>query len=142
MMAVWFRDYNLAEINRLSQGTMLEHLEIEFTEIGADSLTARMPVDHRTHQPAGVLHGGASAALAESLGSVAANLCVDPNRKYCVGMELNINHLRPVKKGWVIGTTTPLHLGRMTQVWEIKIYTEDRKLVAVSRITLAVLDKQ
>ncbi len=141
-MSIWFREYTLDEINRLSKNTMLEHLDIEFTEIGPDYLTARMPVDRRTLQPAGVLHGGASAALAESLGSVAANLCVDPAQKYCVGMELNINHLRPVKAGFVTGTTSPFHLGKMTQVWEIKIHTEEGKLVAVSRITMAVLSKK
>jgi len=120
---------------------MLEHLGIEFTEIGADYLKARMPVDHRTVQAAGLLHGGASVALAESLGSVAATLCVDATRKICVGLEINANHLRSVRSGYVEGIAKPLQIGRRIQVWEIKISNEKNKLVAVSRITLAVVSR-
>jgi 1,4-dihydroxy-2-naphthoyl-CoA hydrolase len=100
-----------------------------------------MPVDHTTRTPAGILHGGASASLAETLGSVAANLCVEPGKKYCVGIEINANHIRPVAGGYVYGITRPLHLGNTTQVWEIRISGEEGKLVCISRLTLAVLEK-
>ena len=101
-----------------------------------------MPVDHRTIQPAGILHGGASVTLAETLGSVAANLCIDPTEKICVGMEINANHVKTVSAGRVIGTVKPVHLGTSTQIWEIHIRDEQGKLICISRITLAVLDKQ
>ncbi len=121
--------------------TMVGHLGIEFTEYGDDFLRARMPVDQRTHQPYGLLHGGASVALAETLGSVGAALCVDPARFAVVGLEINANHVRGVKSGWVIGTARPLHRGRTTHVWEIRITDEQDKLVCVSRFTAAILDK-
>ncbi|NJM25734.1 MAG: hotdog fold thioesterase [Bacteroidia bacterium] len=120
---------------------MAEHLGIEITQIGEQSMEARMPVDHRTHQPLGLLHGGASVALAETLGSLAATCCVDRSKQYCVGLEINANHLRSAKSGYVYGTTSPIHIGKRTQVWEIRITDEQKKLVCVSRITLAVLDK-
>jgi 1,4-dihydroxy-2-naphthoyl-CoA hydrolase len=130
----------LAELNQSSRNTLAEHLGIEFVELGADCLTARMPVDRRTHQPAGILHGGASVALAETVGSVAAGLCLDPNKKRIVGLEINANHVRPVRSGWVTGLARPLHLGRRTQVWEIRIHNEEDRLVCVSRLTVAVTD--
>jgi 1,4-dihydroxy-2-naphthoyl-CoA hydrolase len=138
-MPIWQIQPTLEILHQLSTGTMVEHLGIEFTEIGDDFIKARMPVDQRTIQPAGLLHGGASVTLAETLGSVAANFCVNPLEKVCVGLEINANHIRSVRQGFVIGVVQPLHLGGRTQVWEIKIYTEDEKLVCVSRITLAVL---
>ncbi|WP_298036412.1 hotdog fold thioesterase [uncultured Desulfuromonas sp.] len=138
-MSIWYRDYSLDELRIMSEGNMLEHLAIEFTEIGEDCLTARMPVDRRTKQPAGLLHGGASVVLAETLGSVAANLCIDPEEKYCVGQEVNANHLRPVSSGFVTGVARPLQIGRSAQVWEIRIHDERDKLVCVSRLTMAVL---
>ncbi len=119
---------------------MLDHLGIEFLEIGDDYLKARMPVDRRTTQPFGILHGGASAALAETLGSVAANLCVDRNKKMCVGLEINANHISPVNKGFVYGVARPIHIGGSTQVWEIRIQNERDMLVCIARLTLAVLD--
>ncbi|SDL06814.1 1,4-dihydroxy-2-naphthoyl-CoA hydrolase [Catalinimonas alkaloidigena] len=128
-------------MQELGRNTLAEHLGIEFVEIGPDFLTARMPVDHRTHQPFGLLHGGASVALAETLGSVAAALTTDPKRQACVGLEINANHIRGVKSGWVYGTTRPLHIGRSTQVWEIRIQDEQERLICVSRITIAVLEK-
>jgi uncharacterized protein (TIGR00369 family) len=121
---------------------MVDHLGIEFLEVGDDYVKARMPVDRRTVQPFGLLHGGASVALAETLGSVAANLCVDRDKKMCVGLEINANHLRPVTNGFVYGVARPVHIGDATQVWEIRILNEQDKLVCISRLTLATLDKQ
>ncbi len=121
---------------------MVEHLGIEFTEIGADYLCGKMPVDHRTHQPMGLLHGGASVALAETLASIGAAMQVDLTKKACVGLEINANHLRSVQSGWVWGRAQALHIGRSTQVWETKITTEAGDLVCVSRMTVAVIDKK
>ena len=129
-------------LNRLSKNTLAEHIGIEFTSAGDDYIEAKMPVDSRTHQPFGLLHGGASVALAETLGSVAATCCVDQARQFCVGLEINANHIRGIKSGYVKGTTRPVHVGKKTQVWEIRIVNEKDELVCVSRITLAVLDKK
>jgi 1,4-dihydroxy-2-naphthoyl-CoA hydrolase len=126
----------LDDLNRLREGCAVSHLGIEFTELGTDFLRGRMPVDARTKQPYGLLHGGASAVLAETLGSVAAGLCIDAGQ--AVGIEINCNHLRGVTEGWVTGTARPLHVGRSTQVWDIRIEDERGKLVCVSRLTLAV----
>ncbi|EMR02935.1 hotdog fold thioesterase [Cesiribacter andamanensis] len=128
-------------LNRMSRNTMMEHLGIEYTEVGADFISARMPVDARTHQPFGLLHGGASVVLAETLGSVAANHCLDGQKQYAVGLDINANHIRSMRSGWVLGTTRPLHIGGKTQVWEIRITSEEGALVCISRITMAVLDK-
>ncbi len=119
---------------------MVEHLGIIITAIGDNYIEARMPVDKRTHQPMGLLHGGASVALAESLGSFGAFLCVNPEEKSCVGLEINANHIRSVREGFVIGRATPKHIGKTTQVWEITVSTEEGKLVCVSRLTVQVLD--
>jgi 1,4-dihydroxy-2-naphthoyl-CoA hydrolase len=121
---------------------MVDHLAIEFTEIGEDYLSAKMPVDRRTQQPLGLLHGGASVALAETLGSVAATCCVDLKAQYCVGLEINANHIKGVKSGYVFGTTRPIHIGKRTHIWEIRITTEQNELVCVSRITMAVIDRK
>jgi len=128
------------QINQFSKNTMVDHLGIEVTEIGEDFIKARMPVDQRTHQPFGLLHGGASVALAETLGSIAASFSVDPSKQYCVGLDINANHVKAVRSGFVYGITKPLHIGRTTQVWEIRITNEEDKLVCISRITLAVMD--
>lgn len=136
---IWFQPISLAQILPLCEKTAISHMGIELLEIGPDFVAARMPVDHRTFQPMGLLHGGASVLLAETLGSLAAGLCVDPQRYYCVGLEINANHIRGVRSGWVMGTAKPLHLGRSTQVWEIRITDENDKLVCVSRLTMAVL---
>jgi 1,4-dihydroxy-2-naphthoyl-CoA hydrolase len=140
---IWSRDYTLEELNALIVGNMSGHLGMEFTEIGPDFLRARMPVDERTRQPVGLLHGGASVALAETLGSVAANLARNREGSMgdCVGLEINANHLRPVRSGWVIGETRPLHLGRTTQVWEIRITDENDRLTCISRLTIAVVER-
>jgi 1,4-dihydroxy-2-naphthoyl-CoA hydrolase len=132
----------LEELNRFSRNTLAEHLGIEITAIGEDSLEAKMPVDHRTHQPMGLLHGGASVALAETLGSIAAYCTLDNAIKTCVGLEINANHIKAVKSGFVTGIARPVHVGQRTQVWEIKITNEQKELVCVSRITMAVIDKR
>lgn len=121
---------------------MVEHIGITISELGDDFLSGTMPVDHRTVQPMSILHGGASVALAETLGSLAANLVVDPQKNYCVGLDINANHIRAAKGGFVKGVARPLHLGSSTQVWSIEITNEDGKLVCVSRLTMAVLDKR
>jgi len=140
-MTIWKTQTTVEQIQERSRNTLVEHLGMEFTEIGDDYLEARMPVDSRTKQPAGLLHGGASAALAETLGSIAAGLCVDREKKTIVGLEINANHIRPVRAGWVTGVAKPIHVGSTTQVWEIKIYNELDKLVCVSRLTVANIDK-
>ena len=129
-------------LNKMSANTMVQHLGIEFTAIGNDFIEARMPVDHRTHQPLGLLHGGASVTLAETLGSVAATCCVDMTKQYCVGLDINANHIKSVKTGYVTGITRPIHVGKRTQVWEIKITNDQNELVCISRITMAVIDKR
>jgi 1,4-dihydroxy-2-naphthoyl-CoA hydrolase len=132
---------SIEELNSNGKNTIGSLIGIEFTEIGEDYLCAKMPVDHRTHQPFGILHGGASVVLAETLGSVAGNLSVDAATYHCVGLDINANHIRSVRQGWVYGKTTPLHIGKTTQVWEIKIVDERDKLVCISRLTLAVVKK-
>lgn len=132
---------SLDALNALSEGTAMQPLGIAFTEIGADYLRATMPVDARTKQPYGLLHGGASVLLAETLGSTAGNLCV-PADRVCVGIEINANHLRAVRDGVVTGTARPLHVGRATHVWEIRIEDARGRLVCVSRITLAVVPRE
>jgi 1,4-dihydroxy-2-naphthoyl-CoA hydrolase len=128
-------------LSSLNPQTINTQLGIEFTEIGDDYIIAKMPVDFRTHQPFGILHGGASVVLAESLGSVASLLCLKkPESQRAVGVEINANHIRSVKKGWVYGRVTPLHVGRTTHVWDIKITNDEGKLVCVSRLTVAVIE--
>ena len=125
-----------------ARNTLAEHLGIRVTEIGPDYLRATMPVNPHTHQPQGILHGGASVALAETVGSLAANLCVDFTKYVCVGQEINANHLRPVASGLVTGTARPYHVGGRSQVWGIEIRDENDKLVCVSRITMAVVERK
>jgi 1,4-dihydroxy-2-naphthoyl-CoA hydrolase len=141
---IWKQDYTLADLNALCVGNMGGHLGIEFIEIGPNFVRARMPVDERTRQPIGLLHGGASVALAETLGSVAANLVKNRAGSMggCVGLEINANHLRPVRSGWVFGETRPLRLGQTTQVWEIRITDKRDRLVCISRLTIAVLGSE
>jgi 1,4-dihydroxy-2-naphthoyl-CoA hydrolase len=141
-MGIFKNGVTAESLNAFSKGTMGDHLGIRFTAVGEDFLQATMPVENRTHQPMGLLHGGASVALAETLGSVAATLCVDETRQFCVGLEINANHLRSVRTGLVTGTTKPLHIGKKTHVWEIRIVNEDSEMVCISRITVAVLDKK
>jgi 1,4-dihydroxy-2-naphthoyl-CoA hydrolase len=136
---IWRGNPDLDLANEMSAGCAIGHLGIEFTELGADHLSARMPVDSRTQQPLGILHGGASVLLAETLVSWAATFAAEPG-KACVGMEINANHLRPVSSGWVTGTARPITLGRRSQVWEVRIVDDNGKLVCISRCTIAVLD--
>lgn len=138
-MTVWKQPVDIDRLNHLSNETLIQTLGIRFIEAGDDWLRASMPVDARTHQPYGLLHGGASVALAETLGSSAAMLTLDPARDRAVGLEINANHVRGVRAGTVIGTTRPLHLGRSTQVWQIEIENEQGQLVCTSRITVAVI---
>jgi len=140
-MSIWSVQSTLEGLNGFFRNTMVEHIGIEFLEIGDDYIKARMPVDHRTVQPMGLLHGGASVALAETLGSVAAYLCVGASQKVCVGLDVNANHVRSVTGGFVYGVVRPIHIGGSTQVWEIRITSEQDELVCISRITMAVLDK-
>lgn len=138
---IWFTEFSPAKLNSLPKNHMGGFLDIQFTEVGEDSLTATMPVDERTHQPAGILHGGASVVLAETLGSVASYMCIDPEKYVAVGLEVNANHLRPVKSGLVTGICKALHIGAKTHVWEIKIYSDKGKMNCVSRLTVAVINK-
>jgi len=139
-MSIWFEPgLTSAQLQPLSDNTMGQHLGIEFTEVGEDFLKGRMPVDHRTRQPYGLLHGGASVALAETLGSVASAFVVDRRQYNAVGLEINANHLRGVREGFVAGIARPLHLGKTTHVWDIRIYDEKEKLVCVSRLTVAII---
>ena len=142
-MNIWFKkDVSIADFEHLGKDTLVEHLEIKFTEIGNNFLKASMPVDHRTHQPYGLLHGGASVALAETLGSMASALVIDKEKFICVGIEINANHIRSMRSGLVIGTCTPLHLGSATHVWDIRILDENNKLICISRLTVAILKKK
>lgn len=137
-MKIWQREISLAVITARNHNTMSAYLGITFIELGDDYLVARMPIDHRLLQPMGIMHGGASCVLAETVGSVAANFCV-PEGLYCVGLDINTNHLRPVKSGHVLATARPFHLGQRTQVWGIEATNEAGKRVAINRLTMAVL---
>jgi len=138
---IFTKNLSLDFLNKLANDTMTSHIGIEFTEVGEDYISATMPVDDRTKQSYGMLHGGANVVLAETLGSVAANFTVDTDRQYCVGLDINANHLKSVKDGFVKGTARPIHIGKKTQVWEIKITNSDEQLTCISRLTMAVLDR-
>ena len=142
MSSVWFKPFTLCEVQRnyLPGGDLSEHLDIRITEVGPDFLRGTMPVDARTRQPFGLLHGGASVALAETLGSVAANMCIDMSRFHAVGQEISASHVRPARSGRVTGTARPAHVGRRTQVWDIRIEDEAGRLTCVSRLTMAVIE--
>jgi 1,4-dihydroxy-2-naphthoyl-CoA hydrolase len=139
-MGIWFTLATPEQLNQLGADTLVSHIDIVFHEVGEDYITASMPVDARTVQPARILHGGASVVLAETLGSVAANLCVDPARKICVGMEINANHVTAARSGRVTGTVRPVHIGSSTHIWQTRIHDDQNRLVCISRLTLAVLD--
>ncbi|MBH2034040.1 MAG: hotdog fold thioesterase [Pseudomonadales bacterium] len=138
-MSIWLQQPELTALNALSKNTIVELLDIRFEAFDDDSLTASMVVDPRTHQPYGLLHGGASVVLAETLGSTASYLCIDSTQFYCVGLEINANHLRGLRSGRVTAVARPLHLGRTTQVWDIRLSGDDGKLSCVSRLTMAVV---
>ena len=139
---IWRVQATPEQLRERSRNTLAEWLDIRVTEIGPDYLRATMPVNSHTHQPQGILHGGASVALAETIGSLAANLCVDVTKYVCVGQEINANHLRPASSGLVTGTARPYHVGGRSHVWGIEIRDENDKLVCVSRITMAVVERK
>lgn len=139
-MSIWFnKTLTVDQLNALNHQNMAQHVGIVWSQVGDDYLQATMPVDDRTRQPYGLLHGGASCVLAETIGSVASAMVVDTAKFYCVGLEINANHVRSAREGFVTGIAKPLHLGRQTHVWDIKIYDQQEKLVCVSRLTVAVL---
>jgi len=141
-MSIWFnKEMGDPGLIPLGPGTMGEYLGMEWVAIGDDYLKMRMPVDHRTIQPYGLLHGGASCALAETIGSLASHFVIDPEKFICVGLEINANHVRSARKGFVTATCTPLHIGATTHVWDIKIHGEREKLICISRLTVAILKK-
>jgi len=140
---IWLdKGMSISKLKPPGSDTMAQHLAIEWIEMGDDYIKARMPVDHRTRQPYGFLHGGASCALAETVGSVASYLVIDHNLFYCVGLEINANHMRTVTEGYVIATAVPLHLGRSTHVWDIKIIDESDRLICASRLTVAIVPRK
>jgi 1,4-dihydroxy-2-naphthoyl-CoA hydrolase len=141
-MTIWKSPRSVEQLNAARGGTLIEHLGIEFTEIGEDFIRATMPVDGRTRQPFGLLHGGASVALAETLGSMGAAMCVDSPEYDCVGQEINANHVRAARSGIVTGTARPLHVGGRSQIWMIDIVNEAGKLVCTSRLTMAILRRE
>ena len=143
MSAIWFdQSLTLEALHPLGKNTMSEHLGIEWVELGENFIKARMPVDHRTNQPYGLLHGGASCVLAETLGSVGSAMVIDHSKFYCVGIEINANHIRSAKQGFVTGICTPIHLGATTHVWDIRIVDEKEKLTCISRLTVAVIARK
>ncbi len=135
-------EIDIGAINEFGKNTLIHHLGIEVTEVGSNFLVGTMPVDVRTKQPLGLLHGGASVALAETLGSIGAGLTLDSSKQYAVGLEINTNHVKSVRKGKVTGRATSVHLGKSTQIWGIEIKNEQNQLIAVSRITMAILERK
>jgi uncharacterized protein (TIGR00369 family) len=142
MKSIWFKPFQPADMARHFSNTLMETLNIEVTEVGPDYLRGRMPVDKRVHQILGMLHGGASLALAETLGSMAAYMTLDDSKQFCLGQEINGNHLRAISSGYVIGTARPFHIGTSSQVWGIDIRDEQDRPVCISRITMAVRDRK
>jgi uncharacterized protein (TIGR00369 family) len=140
-MAIWTRPFSVEDLAEIHRNTAPAHLGLEFLEIGEDFIRARVPVDARTRQPYGLLHGGVSVVLAETLGSCGAIYCAPPGHRV-VGLDINANHIRAAKSGWVTGKTTPVHIGRSTQVWAIEMHNDAGELTCVSRITMAVLKER
>lgn len=141
-MSIWFKkNVKLADLAPFNEGTMADHLGMEWAEIGDNFIKIKMPVDERTKQPYGLLHGGASCALAETVGSVASYLVIDSSKYSSVGLEINANHIRSVRQGYVTAIASPLHLGANTHVWDVKIYDELEKLICICRLTVAILNK-
>lgn len=140
-MSIWFKQFSVDDLNQRSENTLADFLGIKFTEVGDESLTAIMPVTDKVKQPLGIVHGGANVVLAETIASTAANAVIDLQHYYCVGLEINANHIRSVKEGIVTAITRPIHIGRTTQVWHIDLYNEDGKQTCVSRMTASVLTR-
>jgi len=142
-MSIWFNpSLSVKDLQTFGNDTMIDYIGIEFTEVGENFMKAKMPVDNRTRQVYGILHGGASATLAETIGSVASAMVIDTNKFYCVGVEINANHIRSIKHGYVTGIATPIHLGNSTHVWDIKIVDEREKLICISRLTVFILKRE
>lgn len=141
-MSIWKTPFTLESINKMNENTMVDYLGIQISEKGDDFLAATMPVDHRTKQVFGIMHGGASAALAETVGSLAANFAVDLDRFYCVGLDINTSHIKMAKEGFVKAIARPVHLGKSTHVWQVMAFNEQDELVSLSRLTMAVLEKK
>ncbi len=141
-MSLWHNPPSLEQINRSHDNTAVSQMGIEFTEVGDDYLVARMPVDARTRQPAGLLHGGATMLLAETLASCAAWQTIDRTKTDAVGLEINANHLRASREGWVTARVTPIHTGRSTQIWEVRVADEKDRLVSIARVTISLIQKQ
>jgi 1,4-dihydroxy-2-naphthoyl-CoA hydrolase len=137
---IWMHKPVLEELNQWAQNSLIAHLGIHFIEVTDDALHAAMPIDVRTMQPFHVLHGGASCALIETTANAAANFCVDPDKAHCVGLEINVNHIKTVRSGKVVAIAKPFHLGRTTQVWGVQVHNEQRQLTAVGRLTVAILN--
>ncbi len=142
MKSIWITPLSVDDVNRRCQNTLSAHLGIEFIKVDHQSLTAKMEIDAKTMQPMGIMHGGSSAALAETVASAAANYCIDQTKYVCVGLDLNINHIRPVSRGFVEAVARPFHIGGKTQVWDIQIFDQEKRLVSVARLTLMVLTKE
>ncbi len=140
-MSIWYKNISLEELTSRNKNTMSDFLGIAFIEIGDDYIIAKMPVDDRTKQPVGIMHGGASCVLAETVGSIAANCCVDLTKYYCVGLDINTNHIRSIREGFVYATAKPYHLGRSTHVWGINIVNDKDQMISVNRLTMTVLTK-
>lgn len=141
-MSIWFRELSVDDLNRRGKNTMSEFLGIRFIEVGDDFMSATMPVNERTKQPIGILHGGANIVLAETLASTAANAVIDIDQFYCVGLEINANHIRSVKDGLVTAVTSPVHIGRTTQIWQINLFNQEGKQTCISRMTASVLTRK
>jgi len=140
--SIWFKNYSIEDVNARGAKTLVEHLKIQITDIGISTLSASMPVDHTTVQPARILHGGASCVLAESLGSIAANMVIDTSKFIAVGQSISANHLRPGLEGEkVTGVARALHLGRRSQIWDIDLFNEKEKMICSSRLTMAIIEK-
>ncbi len=137
-MSIWHQAISLDDMNESAKDSATSHVGIEFIESGEDYIVARMPVDNRTRQKYGILNGGASCLLAESLGSHASSLCLDPEQQYCVGLDINANHIRSISEGYVYGTSKPIHLGRSTHVWEIIIRDDSERIICISRLTMMI----
>ncbi|MFY7698470.1 MAG: hotdog fold thioesterase [Legionella sp.] len=140
-MAIWFKQFTPLELNQRSENTLADYLGIEFTAVDDDSMTAIMPVAQKTKQPIGILHGGANVVLSETIASTAANAVIDLNKFYCVGLEINANHLRSVTSGNVMAITRPIHLGKMTQIWTVDIFDDQGRQTCISRMTAAVIKR-
>ncbi|MGQ3890527.1 hotdog fold thioesterase [Legionella sp. CNM-4043-24] len=140
-MSIWFKSFTPDELTQRGKNTLSDFLDIRFTDVGDDTITATMPASARSKQPLGIVHGGANVVLAETLASTAANAVVDSSRFYCVGLEINANHIRPVREGMLTAVTRPIHLGRTTQIWQIDIFNDEGKQTCVSRMTAAVVPR-